>query len=259
MRFESLPSPVQRYLRAALTPEQAHIAAVEIETVGSFNTAEEKDSWKPFRARQRAVMHQPGFVWDGTVRLFPGVNMRIHDAYIAGEGALRPSLIGLVDVANMSGAGEIARGELMRFIAEAPWYPTALLPDQGVEWQPVDDYTAIATLQDHGFKVMLTFHFSADGMIASIRSEARGRVVGGQMVPTPWEGRWWDYAAQNGIRVPRHGEVAWILPTGPKSYRRGRVTHASYQFESSEWRMSNLACGVRGCDGARRTVGMLQT
>ena len=40
----------------------------------------------------------------------------------------------------------MAEGELMRFLAEAAWYPTALLPSQGVRWQGADERSAFATL-----------------------------------------------------------------------------------------------------------------
>lgn len=33
----------------------------------------------------------------------------------------------------MANTPELARGELMRFFAEAAWYPTALLPNQGLQ------------------------------------------------------------------------------------------------------------------------------
>jgi hypothetical protein len=42
----------------------------------------------------------------------------------------------------MRGTGEIAEGQLMGFFAEAAWYPTALLPGQGVRWEAVDDSSA---------------------------------------------------------------------------------------------------------------------
>jgi hypothetical protein len=68
----------------------------------------------------------------------PGLPVRVHDAYVAGEGVLNARVLGLVSVVDMRGTGEVAEGELMRFFAEAAWYPTALLPSQGVRWQAVD-------------------------------------------------------------------------------------------------------------------------
>ncbi len=60
-----------------------------------------------------------------------GLPVRVHDAYVAGEGILHASLLGLFSLVDMRGGGDLAEGELMRFFAEAAWYPTALLPTQG--------------------------------------------------------------------------------------------------------------------------------
>jgi len=61
----------------------------------------------------------------------------------------------------------------MRFFAEAAWYPTALLPSQGVRWQAVDDHSAKATLADGTLSVTMLFNFNDAGMIESVRAEAR--------------------------------------------------------------------------------------
>src|SRR3712207_6139748 len=67
--------------------------------------------------------------------VMPGLPVRVHDAYVAGEGILHASLLGLFPVVDMRGTSDVAEGELMRFFAEAAWYPTALLPSQGVRWE----------------------------------------------------------------------------------------------------------------------------
>lgn len=80
--------------------------------------------------------------------LFPGFPVRVHDAYVAGTGILTPSILGLFSMGDVSGTGEPARGELMRWFAECAWYPTALLPSQGIEWVAVDATSAQATMTD---------------------------------------------------------------------------------------------------------------
>lgn len=53
-----------------------------------------------------------------------GLMVRVQNAYIAGEGILHALLFGLVvSLVNLRGAPEVAQGELMRFLAEAAWYP----------------------------------------------------------------------------------------------------------------------------------------
>jgi len=230
VELEDLPAPVQRYFRAALEDGQPIVAAVNVEHTGTFNMGEETDRWKPFTSAQRVVTRRPGFDWDARVALMPGLAVHVHDAYVAGEGILHAAVLGLVPVVNLHGTGEVAQGELMRFFAEAAWYPTALLPSQGVIWDVVDDHTARATLKDGDLALTLMFRFNEDGLIDTVLAEARGRTVGGTVVPTPWCGRLWNYEMRGGMRVPLDGEVAWLLPEGAKPYWRGHIAKLSYEF-----------------------------
>jgi hypothetical protein len=139
-------------------------------------------------------------------------------------------LLGLFTVADMRGTRDVDEGELMRFFAEAAWYPTALLPSQGVRWEAVDDRSARATLQEGDIHLTMLFTFDEQGFIDTVRAEERGRTVGGQTVPTPWRGRFWGYAERGGMLVPLNGEVAWMPPEGEKPYWRGRITEISHEF-----------------------------
>ncbi len=228
--LEGLPAPVQRYFRAALTDGQAIVAAVSIRHAGTFNMSAAAEQWKPFTSQQRVITQRPGFDWDARVMMFPGVPVHVHDAYIAGAGYLHGAVLGLVTVVNVADTLELARGELMRFFAEAAWYPTALLPSQGVRWEAVDDSSAHATLTDGPLTLKLLFRFTAEGLIDTVRAESRGRLVDGKTVTAPWQGRYWRYARQDGMRVPQEGEVAWLLAEGEKPYWRGTTLSATYEF-----------------------------
>lgn len=227
---DDLPAPVRRYFRAVLKDGQPMIAAASIRHTGTFNMSETDEQWKPFTSTQRVITHRPGFDWDARVQIVPGLAVKVHDAYVAGEGILHASLFGLVSVADVRGTPEAAEGELMRFLAEAVWYPTKLLPSQGVRWEPVDGDSAEATLEDGETKVTLLFRFDGSGLIESVRAESRGRLIGGSTVPTPWEGHVSRYELRAGMRIPLEGEVAWMPPEGPKPYWRGRITRMSYEF-----------------------------
>ena len=222
---------MQRYFRAALTDGQPIVAAASVEHAGRFDMGTDRERWKPFTSRQRVVTRRPGFVWDGRVAMLPGLPVRVHDAYVGGEGILQPAILGLFTLVELRGSGEVARGELMRFFAEAAWYPTALLPSQGVGWEAVDERSARATLTEGTITLTLLFRFDEDqGLIESVLAEARGRTVGDAVVMTPWEGRWSDYQQRDGMRVPMTGEVAWLTPEGRKPYWRGTITALRYEF-----------------------------
>jgi len=227
-----LPEPVQRYFRAALRSGQRLVAAVNVEHIGTFNPSDTGERWKPFVSTQRVITQRPGFDWDARIATMPGVTVRVHDAYVAGEGRLHAALFGLVSLADVRGTPMVAQGELMRFLAEATWYPTALLPSQGVEWKAVDDRSAVATLRDGDSEVSLLFRFNERHLIESIHAEARGAMVGKDVVQMPWECRMSDYQTRDGMTVPLAGEVAWLRPEGRKAYWRGTVTSLTYEFSA---------------------------
>ncbi len=234
--LDGLPPPVQRYFRAALADGAPLVAALSLAHRGTFNLAAEgPDRWIPFTSTQRVTTRRPGFVWDARMAIAPGLTVRVHDAYVAGEGILHPAVLGLVSLTDLRGSGPepggVAHGEFMRFVAEAAWYPTALLPNQGARWTAVDAHSAQVALADGAVSVSLVLRFDpGTGLIDSVRAEARGRTVGRDVVMMPWEGRWWAYAEHGGMKVPMSGEVAWLTPEGRRTYWRGTVTALAYDL-----------------------------
>lgn len=228
--LEGLPAPVQRYFRAVLKEGQPMVAGVRVQHRGTFNMGETTDHWKPFTSDQQIVAQRPGFDWDGRIAMLPVLPVRVHDAYAAGEGILQASLLGLFSLVNLRGTDELAESELMRFLAEAAWYPTALLPSQNVRWQAVDDRSAYGTLTEAGIHSTMLFTFNEQALLDTVRVEARARMVGRKVVATPWHGRFWNYEERGDMRVPLNGEVAWQLPEGPKPYWRGRIVEIVYEF-----------------------------
>jgi hypothetical protein len=230
--LDGLPAPVQRYFRAVLREGQPIVSGVTVRHVGSFNVTAlgTRDLWIPFTSEQRVVTNRPGFVWNARMALLPGIAILVHDAYAAGVGTLHPAALGLISLANQSGTGDIARGELMRYMMEAAWYPTALLPSQGTKWSAVDEASADATMVDGGIGMTMRFTFGASGLVESIRADARGAMVGGKVVMLPWEGRMSNYQERAGMRVPLTGEAAWLPHGARMPYWRGTITAAEYEL-----------------------------
>lgn len=223
-----LPAPVQRYFRRVLKDGQPLIAVARVRHRGTFNMGQTEPRWSDFASDQLVTTRRAGFDWDGRIAVGP-LTVRVHDAYIAGNGILVAKLAGLVPLADVRGTPEAAQGELMRYFAEMLWYPTALLPSQGVHWQAVDHRHASATLADGATSVSLVFAFGADGLIEAIDAQARSRTVDGRSEMTPWQVRVWNYAERDGMLIPLEGEVAWRLPQGPYPYWRGRLESISFE------------------------------
>ena len=229
--LEGLPATVQRYFRAVLRDGQPIVTGVTVQHKGSFNVTAlgSRERWMPFTSEQHVLTNRPGFVWNARMVLVPGIAVLVHDAYAAGVGTLHPAVLGLFSLTNQHGTGEIARGELMRYMMEAAWYPTALLPSQGTKWVAIDDVSADATMVDGDISMTMRFSFGAGGLIESVRAEARAALVGGKLVMMPWEGRMSNYQEREGMRVPLTGEAAWLTPGARKPYWRGTIVSTDYE------------------------------
>jgi hypothetical protein len=180
-----------------------------------------------------------GGSFDVKIEIFPLIPARVVDMYKAGEGALRAKILSSVTVVNEEPSPELNSGELMRYLAETVWFPTALLPGEGVDWTPIDENSAVATLNHKGTGVSLTFHFNSRNEVERVTAKNRPREVDGTFEPTPWMGNFRNYQVRNGMLIPIDGEVEWILPEGDLSYWRGHLQGIEYQptiqsFETQE-------------------------
>lgn len=228
--FERLPAPVAKYFRWALEEGQPLIRSARIVQVGEFRAREGDGGWSPFEAKQYFSAQPPGFVWDASIRMAPLMKVRVRDAYVAGQGSMQGKILSLATVVDERGKAELNAAALQRYLAEAVWFPTALLPSKGVEWSAVDKKRALATLTDFGTTVSLEFHFDDGGEITSVSTPGRYREANGKYELTPWVGHFRSYEERDGMRIPIEGDVEWQLPGGSFPYWKGRIVNVEYDF-----------------------------
>lgn len=197
---------------------------------GRLRTAPDSRRWLPFRATHVASAQVPRFTWDARVRVLPFVHIRVQDGYDAGRGSGRVSLLSAIRIAERSGTPELSSGALHRYLAEAVWYPTALLPRSNLVWTPVDDSRAVATLTDHATTVSLEFRFDEAGEVAAVLAEGRWGTFGGRFMKLPWAGRFGEYRRMDGMLVPTRGEAAWCWSGEWTTVWEGRITSAAYEL-----------------------------
>lgn len=230
--LDTLPPPVARYFRHVLQPGQGMIHSATIRQDGVLRTSVGSDSWARFTARMVAVPAATGFIWSARVALPAACHVQVLDSYIAGIGAGRVDLLSAWTLASDAGSAELNAGALHRYLAEAVWFPTALLPQAGVQWTPIDETSARASVSHGGTTVALEFRFNEDDEVDRIYTPGRyGRFQEGYR-QVPWEGHFRDYRERAGMRVPEQGEVGWHLDGGFRLVWQGRVLDVHYALET---------------------------
>jgi hypothetical protein len=141
---------------------------------------------------------------------------------------------------NERDCSELNAGALQRYLAEAPMFPTALLPSQGVSWDAIDDTHACACIGDGVTTTQLDFEFADSGEIVGVSTPSRYRSVNGHYVSSPWGGRYRRYETLYGMRVPIEADVHWLVDGCPKSYITVSVKSARYGFARQPQRIATL-------------------
>ena len=224
----NLPAPVQRYFRLVLKEDAPIITHAFLLQSGGFRIKPEKEAWSQMEAEQYFSTRPRAFVWHAGIKMMPGVAVNVCDSYIEGKGKMKGKLMSLVTLIDTQDASELDEGALQRYLAEAVWFPTALLPSEGVSWRAIDKHRAEASLTDAGVTASLEFTFNEAGEIVSVYTPGRYREVSGTYEMTPWIGRYADYIDVEGYRIPSKAEVEWHLKEQVYPYWRAKITQVKY-------------------------------
>jgi hypothetical protein len=180
-------------------------------------------SWAPLEARQLIAVGAPGFVWEATQRLGPFTKVKVTDSYVAGEGRLRVDLLGALRVVDASGA-DIDRSEAMRYLAELPWAPDAMLGNPDLRWQVLAPDRVEVSLDAPGGKIAVAFLFDEAGDIVEVFARNRPALgPDGTSVLQDWRCLMSDYGPVGGRRIPRQGEAGYVVDGVYAPYWEGRI------------------------------------
>lgn len=227
-RWGRLPPPVARHLRWALPGGSAPVRLATLRQAGRLRTGVQMQRWMRFDAVHTVAPGLAAFVWDARVDLVGPLHLRVLDSLVGGRGAGKVLLMSAFTMARDGGTPEMNAGSLHRFLAEAVWYPTALVPGEHLRWTALDDGSALATLRVDGCEVSLTFRFRDSGEVAAIHTPARWGRFDGRYRQLPWEGHFQGVVEVGGLRVPHHGEVGWYADGRWEPVWEGAVSEAVY-------------------------------
>ena len=216
-QIEDLPTPVKRYFNYSLNEGQKYISYLRLKHGGKFRT-QPNQKWMTIKGEEYFTAEKPGFVWFGKVPL-----VSAKDSYYNGEGNLKIKLLSTIKLADAKGK-EFDQGEIIRWLAEAPLFPTALLPSEKIKWEPIDNNSSKAILTDKNITVEGIFHFNEQGQIIEFNAK---RYKDGDAFED-WGGYYRDYREIDGIKIPFSIEVVWHLEAGDFSYAKFNIEEIEY-------------------------------
>jgi hypothetical protein len=214
-----LPLLVRRYLERSLPPQLSCPQRVRISQHGQMWQKPGRRALS-FTASQVLAVDRVGFSWRARFPLVGPIAIKVVDAYADGLGELEARVLG-VRVMHQDGP-ETTAGEALRYLAELPWVPFAILGNHELEWRELDGRRVEVATHLGTKRVAVALRFDQGGDVVTATAE-RPYPVGREWVPMGWTGQFGDYERLGGVRIPTAAEVRWELPEGAFTYWRGAV------------------------------------
>jgi hypothetical protein len=207
-------------IRLGVKPDDNR-SSVKLTQTGRMKRSLETDSWMAFTATQTISNRTSEFDWLGRFGPFGIISAR--DALEHGEGRLDIMALGFIPIARADHTPTLVRGELMRYLAELAWAPSALLLNTTLRWREdgPDTLAVQAGADETTSDVILSL--DNDGRIAGAFAPDRPRSVAALYQPTPWRGLFYDYCLYDGRWIPFAGEVGWEINGKWEVYWQGKL------------------------------------
>jgi hypothetical protein len=179
----------------------------------------------PFEAEQYYTTDTPGFIWMVGMKAFPLISVKGRDMYYQGRGNMLIKIPPLVTIADARG-DEINQGTMLRYLNEIMWFPTAYLKDY-IEWEPIDEYSARATISYGGTSASAVLYFDDEGRLTNFEAK-RYYIEGGSSSLESWTTPIKEYRNINGMHLPSRGEGVWKLKSGDFPNIRLEIINIEY-------------------------------
>jgi hypothetical protein len=219
-----LPEAMRRYLSYVHVVGKEPIQTVRLKQRGFFRT-QPGQKWLPMVAEEYFTTKPFAFLWCGKIRLLPLISISARDRFSNGHGNLLVKLLSLVPLAEVHGP-EADQGELLRYLGEIIWFPTAWLSD-AIEWQAIDAQAVQVTIRQPSVTVSAVLYVNEQGQMTHLTAE-RFMDEGKSSRLERWSAQCSEYQEVSGMLIPTRVEVTWNLASGDFSYFRGEITEIEY-------------------------------
>lgn len=222
--IENLPPPVKCWLEYSGIIGREQIETVYLKQKGFMKLKPDQKKWMEAEADQYFTINQPSFVWKVKTSIM-GIPVIGQDLFKEGQGSMKIKLAGFLPLVNVSGNSKINESTIQRYLGEIIWFPSAAISDY-IEWEPIDESSAKATMSYGGSSGSAVFHFDSSGKLTKFRA-LRYRDIE-DTHPTEWIATVKKYENMNGINIPTKLEASWNLENGMFTWYKFEIYNIQY-------------------------------
>ncbi|MEQ8361346.1 MAG: hypothetical protein RH948_00670 [Cyclobacteriaceae bacterium] len=220
--IQTLPIPVQRYLRYAGVLNQPKVSNARITFEGEMRS--KNGEWFRFNSVQYNFFNEPARLFFMKAQMYKIPVLGYHQFQDA-TATMDIRLAGLVPVAKSSGP-ELNKAETVTYFNDMCMFVPAALVDDRITWEPIDTTSAKATFSHGDNTISAVLYFNEIGQLINFVSDDRYDVNSMKQYrfSTPLS----DYKLINDRNTPGYGEGVWHYPDGEFVYGKFYLRDIEY-------------------------------
>lgn len=219
-KISVLPANVRRWVEHSNVLNRKLPAMYRVLQRGTLRTTAEGRRM-PFEAEQFFSVDPPGFIWRARIDAGPHMKIAGRDKYQNGHGHILIKPLYLFTAANGFGK-QIDQGTLLRFLAEAAWFPEMAV-SKYLRWEGIDDRRARVTMEYGGTSASGIFFFNEEGLVEGFEARRYGD-FGGIYRKENWSVNVTSHRKFNDVPIGHQNEVTWKLKEGNFTWLRMEIT-----------------------------------
>jgi hypothetical protein len=224
--LESLPPPVQKYLRYSGAVGRPRLYNMRLTFAGEMRG---KDiGWFPLSSVQYNFFDDPARLFFIRGKMYwlrvPG-----YHNYQNGTDKMDIKLFGLIPVIHRAGPA-LDKTETVTYFNDLCLFAPAALTDKNISWNVIDSISVRATFTNGVNRISATLIFNNSGQLINFISDDRSPVD--EKKPVRFSTPVRDYRSFDGRNVPTYGEAIWHYPDQDFVYGRFYLKTIDYNLSN---------------------------
>jgi hypothetical protein len=221
---DALPPAVARWIERAVPTGTPVSEGVELVEEGELLVGEK---WTPWSGTQLVWHDAVGFEWRAGLRAAGRLALKLNEGCTAEEAWSKGRLAKLMPLRRAKGP-EVVRAQLVRYLAELPLAPSAVLGNPGLEWSADGPDAALVQAAIGDFSATVRLEVDGDGEVVRASAPDRPRETGTSgFEDTPFEIAFSEHGDVGDVRAPRRAEHAYDYGSGPEAFLVVRLLDAA--------------------------------
>ncbi len=226
-QIQNEPKLIQKFYKKVVDDSSPIPNFITLNQSGEIKT-EENSNWLKIKSTEYFTSQKPNLLWDAEIGNSKFFWIEIVDSYLRRKGNTLIKINSSVTIGDSWGI-EIDKSNLFKYLSEAVYFPTSLLPSKNLKWNILDSNIAEIKFTDDKTSVVAKLFFNNDGTISNIETLDKFRPMNDNYKESLFTIYFSNYKKYNSFLIPTYCEVEWDLENGKFKFGKFKIDNIKYE------------------------------